>query len=52
VEIVERGYNEPEDLWWDMRDWTKKQATQKMLILMDFGLMLKHHQHQSLSVVS
>lgn len=52
VDVVDRGYNEEADMWWDIRDWKKEQAAQNILILMDFGHMLKQYRHRSLSVVS
>jgi hypothetical protein len=52
VEIVDWGYNDQNDLWWDLRGWTEEQRARNMLILMDFGIMLKQYQHQSLVVVS
>ena len=52
ADIVERGYNEESEMWWDIRDWTKEETIQNMLLLMDFGSMLKQWRQRSLSVGS
>ena len=39
-------------LWWDVAGWEKGEAASNILILMDFGMMLKRYRQRSLAVVS
>jgi hypothetical protein len=41
VRIVDLGYNAEHKQWWYMGDWPEAERRESVLLLMDFGLMLK-----------
>jgi hypothetical protein len=53
LNIVDLGYDEQQKTWWPMTKLgTADEIATKMLILMDFGMMLKQYRQQSMAIVS
>jgi len=53
VDIVDLGYDEQRKTWWPMvKLGSLNEIAAKMLILMDFGMMLQQYRRQSLDIVS
>ena len=52
VGIVDLEYNPDKNAWWYIADRDRKMIAMQMLILADFGMMLKQYRSQTMNITS